>query len=382
MPTNTVLYNSLIDCIVRTGGKGSAQRAEGVLRKMELVQQSGNSSVKPDSYAYRCEYLMYFLRRSAVFIIYLTFLLDHLFAYHYCSLVLTCCARSKERGAAERAAEILRNMETLHSSGHTSVVANSRCYSAVITAWARSGSPDAVQQSFALLDRMEQNVRDGNPHGKPNAHCYNACIHAIAKGSHQGKAGQCEDILQRMISARDAGFYESAPSLITYSTIINGELLWMPQIYMLIQRDIFIPFPIFSVVCLIHPSFASWPYLFCFNLACAYTSGNDEEKKEAFDLARSCFQTLLESNEIEPCTSSFSNFLLVISRHLQHGPVRDQLAEAVFHEGCKRGKIGKQALFYFQKASPLAAGRVLPREEGMYPEEWSCNVKNERKSRA
>ena len=92
-----------------------------------------------------------------------------------------------------------------------------------MTAWARSSSPDAPDQAFAFIDRMEENGRSGLLHSKPNAHCYNACIHAIAKSQMHGKAAKCREVLQRMKAARDDGFYESAPNLITYSTIINGE---------------------------------------------------------------------------------------------------------------------------------------------------------------
>jgi hypothetical protein len=137
-------------------------------------------------------------------------------------MVLTCCARSKEMGSAERAERILLNMESLFSEGLSDVIANSRCYSAAITAWARSNSPDAVERAFALIDRMEQNGREGSPHGKPNAHCYNACIHAIAKSQLPGKAGMCRQVLAAMHAAVDNGFQESAPSYVTYSTIING----------------------------------------------------------------------------------------------------------------------------------------------------------------
>ena len=139
------------------------------------------------------------------------------------SMVLTCCARSKEPGSAERAERILFNMESLYAEGLSDAVANSRCYSAVITAWARSNSPIAIDRAFALIDRMEQNGKHGSPHGRPNAHCYNACIHAIAKSQHPRKAEKCNEVLTRMTAAVADGFYDSAPSSITYSTIINGE---------------------------------------------------------------------------------------------------------------------------------------------------------------
>jgi len=100
-------------------------------------------------------------------------------------------------------------------------------------------------------------------------------------------------------------------------------------------------------------SLSSYFPLSLFLSACAFTSGGEEEKKEAFNLARTCFQTLLESKDMDPDVSSFTNFFLVISRHLKPGPIRDQFAEAIFHEGCRRGKIGKQVLDNFRRVSVL-----------------------------
>ncbi|KAL9188124.1 hypothetical protein ACHAXT_006502 [Thalassiosira profunda] len=277
---NSILYNSLIDCIVKSRCENSASRADDILLKMEQMHQAGNSDVCPNSYAY--------------------------------SMVLTSCARSAEPDAPKRAERILANMERLYADGSSDAAANSRCYSAAISAWARSNSPDAVERALALIDRMEENGRDGSPHSKPNAHCYNAALNAIAKSQQPGKARICRDILDRMTAAKGDGFLEAAPSQVTYSTIIN---------------------------------------------ACAYTHGDDEDRKEAFDLARTSFQKLLESKDISSAT--FTNFFLVISRHLKHGLMRDQFAEAVFLEGRKRGKLDRQAVNCFRKASPSAANRLL-----------------------
>ncbi len=190
---NSVLYNSLIDCITKNGGINASSQAEDVLAKMRQMHNEGHSDVRPTPYAY--------------------------------SMVLTCCARSQDVGAAERADSILMNMEQMYEAGHSDVIANDRCYSAVITAWARNGSVNAVQRSLELLDRMEHNLKEDKPHGRPNAHCYNACIHAIAKSSLSGsqKTQKCQEILERMVDQKEKGFHESAPTLVTYSTILNGK---------------------------------------------------------------------------------------------------------------------------------------------------------------
>jgi len=78
---------------------------------------------------------------------------------------------------------------------------------------------------------------------------------------------------------------------------------------------------------------------------------------------------------MDPDVSSFTNFFVVIQRHLKHGPIRDQFAEAIFHEGCKRGKMGRQVINSFRKASPTAARKLLSKYRTEFPLEWGNNIK-------
>ena len=76
---------------------------------------------------------------------------------------------------------------------------------------------------------------------------------------------------------------------------------------------------------------------------------------------------------MEPEASSFTNFFLVIARHLGHGPIRNQFAEAIFHEGCKRGMMSRQVIGNFRKASPSVAQRLL---SDTIPSEWHRKIKH------
>lgn len=92
-------------------------------------------------------------------------------------------------------------------------------------------------------------------------------------------------------------------------------------------------------------------------------------------MARSCFQTLIESKELEPDESIFANLFLVMCRHLGKGVARDRFAEAVFKEACKLGKVGNQVLYHFRIASPSAAKRVLPDfHSKRIPNQWGWSV--------
>ena len=51
---NSILYNSLIDCIVKSRNNDNASsEAEEILLRMEQNHRAGNSNVRPNSYTYR-----------------------------------------------------------------------------------------------------------------------------------------------------------------------------------------------------------------------------------------------------------------------------------------------------------------------------------------
>ena len=50
---NSILYKSLIDCVVKSRLRDNASQAEEILRRMEYLHRAGNTDVKPNAYAYR-----------------------------------------------------------------------------------------------------------------------------------------------------------------------------------------------------------------------------------------------------------------------------------------------------------------------------------------
>ena len=96
--------------------------------------------------------------------------------------------------------------------------------------------------------------------------------------------------------------------------------------------------------------------------------------REAFNLAKSSFQTLLESDDMEPNESIYANFLQCISRHLKPGRTRDEFAEAVFTEGCKHGYINAAVTERFKQAAPAPAHEILHRHD-VFPKYWQRRAK-------
>ena len=70
------------------------------------------------------------------------------------STVIDCWAKSKQKDVAERAENMLKQMQEMHNVGNDKVKANVVTFNSVINAWSKSGAKDAPQRAEALLHQM------------------------------------------------------------------------------------------------------------------------------------------------------------------------------------------------------------------------------------
>jgi hypothetical protein len=87
------------------------------------------------------------------------------------SSVMNCWARSKEKGAAERAERILTLLE------ENDFKPSPTAYATVINAWSKSFDICAPERAMALLNKMEKSYEHGNESLRPNAYCFNSGEH-------------------------------------------------------------------------------------------------------------------------------------------------------------------------------------------------------------
>lgn len=223
------------------------------------------------------------------------------------SSVMNCWAQSNLEGAAERAEAILNHMEILAKNGDRDMTPNAYSYSTVISAWAKVGG---MEQALSILNRVESAHAAGKSHVRPNFYFYNAAINAVAKSRTSNKAEAAAALLHRMkLHHQQHGHSDLMPTAITYSSVLN---------------------------------------------ACAYTfCKNDEEKANAFRIARETFRDLLSC--LEPTPTCYVNFLSACIRLLPPGSKRDEMVVAVFRDCKQRGHVNERVSRSFEQA----VGRVL-----------------------
>jgi len=76
--------------------------------------------------------------------------------------VITALGRSRQARAAEKAEQILEEMEFLSSQGAKDLAPNTIVYNAVIDAFARSKSVSKAHRAELLLERMLEETEKGN----------------------------------------------------------------------------------------------------------------------------------------------------------------------------------------------------------------------------
>lgn len=114
------------------------------------------------------------------------------------NLSLKSLAKSKERGSARRAEQLLFRVEKLYQDGYYSSQPDLVSYNTVMDAWARSGEADSAKRAEQLLQRIEEQHSSDRASIKPNTRSYNTVINAFAKSSLPGAAARAKELLEQM----------------------------------------------------------------------------------------------------------------------------------------------------------------------------------------
>ena len=119
-------------------------------------------------------------------------------------LVIASLAKSRDRGAADRAEKILREAVEQHpptklNGKRSGMTIDS--FNVVLTAWAKSGLPYGPERAEKLIMFMDQVDNENGGHGmvKPNIFSFTSLIDAYAQKSDWDSAAQSERILRRLL---------------------------------------------------------------------------------------------------------------------------------------------------------------------------------------
>lgn len=198
---NKISYNSVITAWARSNERGSARKAEDLLRNMYEFynNESGlDISCKPDSRSFNA--------------------------------VINAVARSRDKNCADRAKFLLDEMGRLYDEGDTDLLPDALTFGAIINAYANSLEAGSSDKAAQLLMHMESLYQLGFENAKPTTFVYNACMNAFAKDplicvrggfSRAEKAEQLLDSMEKRYNEEKD--WRIKPDIISYSTVINAH---------------------------------------------------------------------------------------------------------------------------------------------------------------
>jgi pentatricopeptide repeat protein len=119
---------------------------------------------------------------------------------------------------AQRAEDLLNEMNHRYGQGQASVRPNTISYNAVMNGWARAKNPE---KAAAVLQKMYADVKkEGNINALPDDKTFNTLIKAFALSQDPGAPEKAEEILRHMVEQYELGASNVKPTVVTYTTVI------------------------------------------------------------------------------------------------------------------------------------------------------------------
>lgn len=389
---DTISFNTVLLAWSKSNAnhKKVCQRAEELLKHMELLHQAGNENVAPDVYSY--------------------------------TTVLAALSTSKCVTAASRALKLLERMET-------HVAPNAVTYTTVMTTLSRCGYRNAAHEAQKLLDRMIVNYQAGNEDCKPDTVAFTAVISCWARGYEEENADEKALALLERMKAMDG----IEPNALTYTSVLkalarsqkgtavqkaeellnemevafqNGnDALEPTSIHYNVVMDVYAKSPSCDKAVLADRLFQRMmelgrkntkPNIITYNSilrACANTFGNHSSKEAALAIATKAFQSILTSKEIEPSSITFVFFMKAIRKLVDDEPHGNlgtskqlEMLTKCFRYCCRLGLLNdvvlQQAKLACRSRPELAALLELSVDtfspstvsSSDLPAEWTCNA--------
>jgi hypothetical protein len=307
-------FNAVIGTLCRSKTNGSGRRAEAVLEKMLEHSQFKPSartftriihhyqkSAAPDS-CYRAEYN-------------LNRMIDLFKAGHRglepdnlpFGMVMDAYSRARHPDCGITAERLLKQMRDLQQKeGATKVVIDSKVIYNVLFSWSISGDDDAGRRAEHHLDFMERKYEKGDEHLKPDNRSYGLVLNAWSKSNSFEKARRALNVLKRMEAQEKKGNTDVRPNEHCLSLVIN---------------------------------------------ACAFTNSGPEAEAEAFQIALSVFNRMLDSDDCQPSSLTYGWFIQACGRLSGPQKQKEEQVERAWKLCCKNGLVNAFVLQRFTGAA-------------------------------
>lgn len=179
--------------------------------------------------------------------------------------VVSTYAKTQDKDAGINAERVFNLLEDFHNKYNIrELTPNTFVLNAVLHAWSKSAHPMPGKRAEEILSYMEQEYNQGNSALEPNTRAYGLVLASWSKSLCPDKAEKARDVLNRMKKASTTRKDVVTMNVHCYNAVIN---------------------------------------------AAAFTEGEMDIRIDAFNIATTTLEELLESKSAEPISSSFGTYL-------------------------------------------------------------------------
>ncbi|KAL3918145.1 MAG: hypothetical protein SGILL_004374 [Bacillariaceae sp.] len=200
-----ITYSQAIKAIRHSLDPNAPRIAEGILKRMYNLTESGRIQVPPNVANY-----------NAVI-----------------TALSTSGPKAQRQSNARKAEDLLDDMiRRSRREGEFSVEPNIFTWGSVLRGWAESGSPDCGEQAHRVLERLEELYDSGNSRIRPNVVCYTTAMQAWARGdaSPEMALHSVNNLLAKLEQLYiETGHDYSRPNEVTYITVMDSYCRKCPE---------------------------------------------------------------------------------------------------------------------------------------------------------
>jgi hypothetical protein len=221
--------------------------------------------------------------------------------------VMDAYAYSKHPDAGVTAERLLKRMRELKEKyAIPKFGVNNYVMNCVMYAWSSCGDEDAGLHAEVCLGSLERGYASGNDEMKPDTRSYGLALNAWSRSSTYGKAARALAVLRRMQEQHRNGNESVEPNEHAFALVINS---------------------------------------------CAFSTGSFDEQQEAFDIATTVFDEMLESEDIQPSSLTYGWFIQACGRLKVDDSLRQERLAKAFHLCCENGLVNDFVMVRFRASA-------------------------------
>merc|ERR1740124_1206280 len=193
MPFNTFSHSVLINKLSKSENRGAAENAYEVLMKMEHHFSNGlKNCVRPDTIMY--------------------------------NMVLAQTARKGSKNSANKAMQIIQQMEKMSHEGNSSALPDTLTYTSGINAWVKSGSSETNKNVVEIFDKMDKLLMDESSSVQLDTVVFETTLQGFQSGTKEDEE-MAKRVFERMVALYQDGNKLVQPSASSCNLVLKAHCI-------------------------------------------------------------------------------------------------------------------------------------------------------------